>query len=327
MGRAAAVSAPAVRRGRDATAPHRIPARAWGVLLRRAGARVLQERLPLLAAGIAFFALLSIAPLLLTAVSLYGAVVTPQQALEQFADVVDLLPEQLQSLVAAQFTTLAAASTRVLTVRGGVALLVALWTATAAASNLVHALTIAYREEETRSAARRTALALACVLGGALLLGGVLTAAGALAQALSGASGAVRQAGTAATWTAVALLVVLGLGVLYRFGPDRERARWCWTSWGAVGATLVWLATSAALFAYVRTAGLYDVTYGSLAGVAISMLWVWLTVLLVLLGAVVNAEAERQTARDSTVGPEAPRGRRGAVVADDAPPRGGDDRR
>ena len=324
MGRAAAASTPAVRRGRDATAPHRIPPRAWGVLLRRAGARVLDEKLPLLAAGIAFFALLSIAPLLLTAVSVYGAVVTPEQALEQFADVVDLLPEQLQSLVAAQFTTLAAASTRVLTVRGAVALLVALWTATAAAANLVHALTIAYHEEETRSVAHRAALALACVLGGALLLGGVLVAAGATTRALSGAGGTVRHAGTAATWVAVALLVVAGLNVLYRIGPDRERARWSWTGWGAVGATLVWLAASAGLFAYVRTAGLYDVTYGSLAGVAISMLWVWLTVLLVLVGAVVNAEAERQTARDSTVGPEAPLGRRGAVVADDAPPRDGD---
>ncbi len=327
MSRAAAASRVSTRQGRDAAAPHQIPARGWAAVLRRTGGRVLSERLPLLAAGIAFFALLSIAPVLLTALSVYGAVVTPEQALEQFSDVVELLPEQLQSLVASQFAVLTANSTKVLTVRGAVALLVALWTATAAAGNLIGALTVAYHEEETRSGLHRVGLALLGVLGGALVLGGVLAAAGVLTRLLSDSSGTVRHAGTALTWVAVAVLVVVGLDVVYRYGPDRERARWHWTSWGSMGAAVVWLGTSFALFTYVRTAGLYDVTYGSLAGVAISMLWVWITVLLVLVGAVLNAETERQTTRDSTVGPEAPRGQRGAVVADDAPPPDGGDPR
>ena len=83
---------------------------------------------------------------------------------------------------------------------------------------------------------------------------------------------------------------------------------------------LLWLATSIGLFAYVQSLGSYETTYGSLAGVAISMFWLWITVFLVIVGATVNAEAERQTVRDSTVGPEQPLGRRGAVVADSAPP-------
>ena len=70
----------------------------------------------------------------------------------------------------------------------------------------------------------------------------------------------------------------------------------------------------------MQSLGDYTATHGSLAGGAISMVWLWLSVFLVVLGAVVNAEAERQTERDSTVGPERPRGERGAVVADDAPP-------
>jgi membrane protein len=87
-----------------------------------------------------------------------------------------------------------------------------------------------------------------------------------------------------------------------------------------MGATAVWLATSIALFAYVQRLGTYETTYGSLAGVAISMFWLWISVLLVVVGAAVNGEAERQTARDSTVGAEQPMGERGAVVADSAPP-------
>jgi membrane protein len=110
------------------------------------------------------------------------------------------------------------------------------------------------------------------------------------------------------------------LAVVYRLAPDRKDARWQWTSWGATAATLLWVATSVALFAYVQHLGTYESTYGSLAGVAISMLWLWLTVLLVVVGAAVNAEAERQTARDSTVGPERPLGEREAVVADSVPP-------
>ena len=86
------------------------------------------------------------------------------------------------------------------------------------------------------------------------------------------------------------------------------------------GVGVVWLATSVGLLAYVQTLGSYETTYGSLAGVAISMFWLWISVFLVIVGAAVNAEAERQTVRDATIGPEQPLGRRGAVVADSAPP-------
>jgi membrane protein len=89
--------------------------------------------------------------------------------------------------------------------------------------------------------------------------------------------------------------------------------------------TVLWLVTSIALFAYVQSLGNYESTYGSLAGVAISMFWLWITVFLVICGASINAEAERQTVRDSTVGPEQPLGRRGAVVADSAPPYPGEE--
>ena len=88
---------------------------------------------------------------------------------------------------------------------------------------------------------------------------------------------------------------------------------------------MLWLATSLGLFAYVQTLGSYQSTYGSLAGVAISMFWLWISVFLVIVGAAVNAEAERQTVRDSTVGPERPLGERGAVVADSAPPYPGEE--
>jgi membrane protein len=130
----------------------------------------------------------------------------------------------------------------------------------------------------------------------------------------------VRDVAPLVIWLALAILMAAGLAVLYRFAPDRRQARWRWISWGAATATVLWLAASVGLFAYVRSLGTYESTYGSLAGVAISMFWLWVSVALVLLGATINAETERQTARDSTIGTERPIGEREAVVADSAPP-------
>ena len=306
--------------GDDAVAPGQISARGWRMLLRRAAGHVVAARLPLLSAGIAFFAVLSIAPVLVTALSVYGAVNTPAQALEQLSGVAEMLPTQLQPIVADQLTSITAASTTVLTARGLTGLVIALWTATTAMSSLIDALTVAYHETETRGFLRRTALAFGFVLGGALLLGAVLAVAGVGSRALDDAPAIVRSVAPWVIWLVLAALMSAVLAVLYRFAPDRKQARWRWTTWGAMGATALWLATSVALFAYVQRLGTYESTYGSLPGVAISMFWLWITVLLVVVGAAVNGEAERQTTRDSTVGSERPLGERGAVVADSLPP-------
>ena len=281
---------------------------------------VFSDRLMVQSAGVAFFAVLSIAPVLVTAISVYGALNTPAQALDQLSGVVRMLPSELQPLVADQLTTITTASTKVLTWRGITGLLVALSTAATAMSYLIDGLTLAYHETETRGFLRRTGMALAMVLGTALLLGAVLTTAGVASRWLQDAPGFLRAVAPVLTWGAVALLMSGVLAVLYRFAPDRKNARWRWITGGSFLATVLWLATTLALFTYVETLGSYESTYGPLAGVAISMFWLWTTVLLVILGAAVNAEAERETARDSTVGPDQPLGERGAVVADSAPP-------
>jgi membrane protein len=304
----------------DAAWPHHIAVRHWGHILRRVVRHVLNDRLMVLSAGISFFALLSIAPMLVTAVSVYGAVTTPAEALEQLSGIARTLPPELEPLVAEQLTTITAASTQVLTVRGLTGLVLALWTATTAATYLIDALTLAYHETETRGLLRRSGLALLFVLGGALVLGGAIAVADLLSDGLDRAPRAVRAVGPLFTWLVLATLMATVLAVLYRFAPDRRQARWRWISTGAAVATLLWLGTSVGLFAYVQSLGSYEKTYGSLAGVAISMLWLWISVFLVILGAAVNAEAERQTVQDSTVGPDRPLGARGAVVADSTPP-------
>ena len=305
--------------GEDAVAPRQLTGQSWRQVVRRAVGHAVDARLPFLSAGVAFFAVLSVAPVLVTALSVYGAVNTPAQALSQLSRAAQMLPPEMQSLVADQLTTITTASTRVLTTRGLTGLGLALWTATTAMVALIDALTVAYHETETRSFLRRTLLSLMFVLGGALLLGAVIAVAGVVSRAIDDAPGTVSAAAAVVAWPALAVLMCTVLAVLYRFAPDRKNPQWRWTSWGATGATVLWAATSAALLTYVQTLGTYETTYGSLAGVAISMFWLWLTVLLVVLGAAVNGESERQTVRDSTTGPERPLGQRGAVVADTTP--------
>lgn len=310
-------------RGHDAHAPHRIPLRGWLQVLARAARHVLDDRLMALAAAVSFFAILSIAPLLVTALSVYGAVNTPEQALDQLSSVAEVLPPELEPLVAEQLTTITTASGQVLTWRGLSGLAAALVTATTAATYLIDALTLAYSETETRSFLRRTGLAVSFVFGGALVIGGVIAGTGALSRQLYRLPDPLHPLAPVLLWLTLAGMLAIVLAVIYRVAPDRTQARWRWISVGAGFATVLWLATSIALFAYVQSLGSYETTYGSLGGVAISMFWLWLSVFLVIVGATVNAESERQTARDSTVGPERPPGERGAVVADSVPPHPG----
>jgi membrane protein len=104
--------------------------------------------------------------------------------------------------------------------------------------------------------------------------------------------------------------------VLYHFAPNRTRPRWRWVSVGAIVATALWIGASLLLSLYVSNFGNYDATYGALAGVVVLMLWMYISSLAILVGAEINSELEAQTAEDSTIGPEKPMGRRGAVKAD-----------
>lgn len=303
-----------------AATPAHLSAASWIQVVRRAVVHVVEARLVFLSAGVAFFAVLSVAPVLVTAISVYGALNTPAQARNQLSLTAEMLPPQMEVLVADQLASITTASTEVLTVRGLVGLVLALWTATTAMVALIDALNVAYHETETRTFPRRTLLGLLFVLGGALLLGAVIAVSGVGSRAMADTAKQASGVAEILTWPVLAVLMSAVLAFLYRFAPDRSNPQWRWTTWGALGATLLWAATSAALFSYAQHLGTYGTTYGSLAGVAISMLWLWLTVLLVVLGAAVNGESERQTHSDSTTGPPRPLGRRGAVVADSTPP-------
>src|SRR6478609_1224416 len=185
-------------------------------------------------------------------------------------------------------------------------------------SGLVTAINIAYEEKERRGFFKLNMIALALTLG--LIIGGAVAIAliavlPAAAQLLPLGS-ATKWVLLIVQWPVLVVLVMLGLAVLYRYAPDRDKPQWRWVSPGAITATILWIVASIGFTVYVANFNSYDKTYGSLGGVVILLTWLYLSVLMVLSGAVINAQAEQQTREDSTEGPPRALGQRDARAAD-----------
>lgn len=300
------------KRGRAATGPHRMPARGWLDVFRRVAGEIVADRIVMVSAAVAFWAMLSIFPAIFAAVAVYGLVFDVQAIEGQLTELASYLPASAADLMGEQLRRLVASSADELGLRVVFGLLVALWTASTGTASLLEAVNLAYDEEEERSYVQLRLQALRITLGG--LLGGAT-----LLAVLMGISWLLgdRAIAMALRWLCLFLAAITGLAVLYRFAPEREPARWRWLAPGAAIATLLWLAASAAFAFYVRSVGDYEATYGALGGAIVLMLWLFATVFAILIGAEINAELESQIARDSTTGPAKPIGARGAVKADE----------
>jgi membrane protein len=307
--------------GARAEKPTEIPRDGWMQIVRRAVSEAKTDQVPLLAAGVAFYAFLSVFPALIAMVMLYGLVADPAQAAAQVESYAKALPTSAQQLLTDQVNQLTSASTRSLGIGLVVALLVALWSASNGVGNLVTAINFCYDEEETRGFVKRKALALLLTLG-AIVFVTVAFALVAVVPAVMNVLGlppGVRILVQVVRWAGLVLAVTTAFAVLYRLAPARDAAKFRWVSLGAGLATLIWLVGSVGFSLYVDNFGSYGKTYGSLAGVVVLLLWLWITSLAVLFGAEVNAETEQQTARDSTRGRPHPMGERHAVKADTLP--------
>jgi membrane protein len=183
---------------------------------------------------------------------------------------------------------------------------------------IIDALNVVYDEREKRGFVKLTLVALAFTLGGLVFIVLALGAVVIFPLVLAWVGLQSRSAELVAIlrWPALFVIVVLALGVLYRYGPSRTPPRWQWLSVGSVFAALAWLAISILFSWYLANFGHYDATYGSLGAAIGLMMWLWLSVIVILIGAELNAEIEHQTAQDTTVGHEKPLGVRGAVMAD-----------
>lgn len=305
-------------RGRDASSPREIPLRGWRDVLLRVKHEAKADNVALVAAGMAFYAMLSVAPTLAFILSVYGLVVSPEGVQAQIQALSSYLPEDAGATILAQLQDVATSAQK--NIGWGIVLPAALslWSASKAMRSLFGGLNAVYDEAETRGFVQLTFQSLLFTLAGIVILVLMLMVIAVLPVALQILSLPVSSESTVRvlSWLLMALVATVGLAIVYRFGPSRARPQWQWVTVGAVFALLVWLLSSAGLSWYVSSFDSYQKTYGALGAVVVLLMWFFLSAYAVLLGGELNAELEHQTTVDSTIGEPLPMGERGAVVAD-----------
>lgn len=319
---------PAVRAGngnlgRYAEEPHQITAAGWWDILKRVFADIGRDNISLMAAGVAFYALLSLAPAFTALVALYGLVFDTSSVQSQVASLEGMIPAEARQTLADQLNTIVQGSSSKLGIGLVLSLAIALWSANSGSSAMMSALNVAYNEHEKRGLLRYYATALALTLC-SVLAGILMLVLIAVIPAVVGILPLGRFGQYIVSWSRWPILLVLftgGLAVFYRYGPSRTEPRWTWVSSGAAAATILWLIGSVLFSLYVGQFASYNRTYGSLGAVVVLLMWFWLSAFAVLLGAELNAEMEHQTVRDTTERPKKPMGYRGAYVADTVAPR------
>ncbi len=305
--------------GEEAGTPTEIPPRGWWQVVRRAVRESGADNVPMLAGGVAFFAFLAIFPTIIAALTLYGLVADPQTVAAQVRDLSAGLPQQAQPIVADQLQSVASASGGALGFGLVISLLAALWSASSGTGNLIKAVNLAYDEDETRGFLKLRGIALLLTLGAIVFVLLALALVAVVPVVLNtlplGPLGTLLA--QAVRWVLLVAVAVVALAVVYRLAPDRDAPRFAWVTTGSLVATVLWIIGSLLFSLYVNNFGSYNKTYGAIAGVVVLMLWLYLTSYIVLLGAEINAESERQTRHDTTQGEPAPLGERGATAADE----------
>jgi membrane protein len=298
--------------------PDDIPSAGWWHILQRLGGSLFRDDIWLRAAGVAFCALFAAIPCAAVPVSIFGLYADPEAVHRPVEMLRGLLPEGASAFLAREMQAIATTSSLGLGAGLGGGILAALWGAWSAASGVIGAINTAYGEQEGRTFAHRQLVALTLVAATALvgLAAFALVAIVPTALEVLSLDPERQTIVSLARWLALALLMIVALGMLYRFAPCRRAAKWRWVSPGAAAATVLWLTGSAAFSYYVASVQSYNETLGVLGIVMLFLTWFYLTSFAVLFGAELNAELERQTARDTTEGAALPLGRRGAAVAD-----------
>jgi membrane protein len=305
-------------RGRTATRPWQIPWRGWKDIFWRAYREAQEDRLLAIAAGVVFFGLLALFPAVTAIVSMYGLFASLSTIGEHIGLISALAPQEAVAVIEEQIGRLVAKGETTLGFAFVLGLGIALWSANAGMKALIDALNVVYEETEKRNFFMLNVVSLLFTVGA---VAAVLLAIGAVVVVpllldRVGLGAFTERLIEFGRWPALVVAVLLGLAVLYRYGPSRARAQWKWLSVGSLLATLLWITGSALFSFYLRNYANYDATYGSLGTGIGLMMWMWMSAIVVLFGAELNAEIEHQTARDTTSGAPRPLGRRGAIMAD-----------
>jgi membrane protein len=305
-------------RGRNAETPSQLSWTGWKDILWRVFAEFSADRVTLIAAGATFYLLLALFPALAAFVSIYGFVADPSTIADHIAFLGGVLPSGGVELIESQLESLVSADPSSLSFAFLFGLALALYSANNGILTMFEAMNIAYDETEKRGFFKRYAVSLLFTLGAIVIAILFIVSVGVVPAVLAvvGLGEVAETLISLARWPILFVASAAAISLLYRYGPSRERAKWRWVTWGAIVATAIWILASVLFSWYLTNFADYNATYGSLGAVIGFMMWTWISVIILIVGAELNSEMEHQTARDSTTGPEKPIGARGAVMAD-----------
>lgn len=305
--------------GRTADSPGQMPLAGWKQVASRTWKESGEDNIGLVAAGVAFYGFLALVPLLGAIVLTYGILAAPQTVVANVKSLTNVMPQDAAKLVGEQLMSVVQSSGGKKGIGLAVAIAVALFGARNAAGSIITALNIAYEEEEHRGFLRVNLLSLA-ITAGAVVMAVValiaISALGYLETLFPHLPGIFAVVGKILSYALLGLGGAAAAATLYRYGPDRKRAKWEWITPGSVFAAVLWLLLTLGFGFYVAHFGNYNKTYGSLATVVILVTWMYLSGYVFLFGAELNSELEQQTVKDSTVGTAKPLGERGSWSAD-----------
>ncbi len=271
--------------------------RGWRALGLRFYSEIVEDQIGLLAAGIAFYALLAIFPALASLMAVLGMFLDPTQITGPLAEVIAAMPASAAQVILDQATAVASADRQRLGLAAGIGLVVALYSTARGMRHLIQGLNVAFDRTESRSFLRRwaTILVLSVFVVAGVLLGLAAIAVIPLLLALLPLDQGTQALVSALRWVVMFSISVTGIAVIYRWGPDRRHKTWHWTLPGAVLACLLWVIASAGFSLYAENFASYQRSFGALAGVIVLLTWLWLSAYILLLGAEVNALIEAVT--------------------------------
>ncbi|HET8551144.1 MAG TPA: YihY/virulence factor BrkB family protein [Gammaproteobacteria bacterium] len=264
-------------------------------------AEVGEHNLPLIAAGVAFYGMLAIFPALTALISVYGLIADPADVQQLLST--GMLPSGVADLLRGHAHGLAGSAGGALSISVIIGFLLTLWSSRQGANAIIRALNVVYGERETRSLFRRIGLSLVLTAASIVFAVLALIAVIIVPSALSGLKlGPTWQMGISAVrWPILAILIGGGLAALYRYAPNRRKPAWRWVGVGAATATVLWLIGSALFSLYVGHFANYNQTYGSVGTIVVLLLWLFISALIVLLGAELNSAIEQQVAIEADI--------------------------
>lgn len=263
--------------------------------------RLSEHHTPMIAGSLSYYAFLAIFPAAIAAISIYGLVLNPATLGKQLESLANVLPASAATLVHGELNNIVQSSEAGLTIATVLGIAAALWSASAGTRALIIGIDIAYDTPESRPFLLMRGLALLVTLG---IVAFVVTAASAvtfLPDLLSsiGGGATTRRLIEFGRWPALFVFVVVGLGLLYKLAPDRPARKSPWISVGAIVAATLWMLATVGFSIYANGAKGLGATYGALGGVIVLLLWFFISGLIVLLGAELNAELEQQRSADA----------------------------